>query len=630
MKVRNTVRGTIGSLFLAFFVLVTASVAATFWGIQAQRMDALVINLAGRQRMLTQKITWLALAQPENPELEASVRLFEQTLRALQDGGVTYYGTGSSLSSDDETLLVILPAVSDPGLRAELDQVVENWSEFRQYLQPVDAVALQRLSPILLARLDVLVSRFEAKARAKLFRVQIIQAFSFIGALVLLGLGYWVTQRRVLYPLTQLQVAAQRLAQGELEQPLPPMGDDELGEVGHAFEVMRQQITATHQELETHVAQRTRELVAAFEFSQEIITQLDLERLLQAVTDRARTLTRARSAALCLLDEEKESLGLTVTSGHPLPPLSLHQNLHHDPAYQVVAEGCTVTLCTDCAQCGFLLAQQPGQCAVVPLRARETILGALCVVRDAGAPFDADETRALTLLANVAAIAIINAHLAEDGRKQAAQAAILTERERLAGELHDNLAQTLGFLNLQTDRVQRMLTSAQVQCALEELDKVKSAVEIAYNQVRGALVGLSECITGTDDFLHRLKTCLEEIGQRSGQHIELQVGDTSTLHLSRLAQEQTLLILREAVTNISKHAHARNVCVRLERDDGQVRLTVEDDGVGFDPQEIINGGHLGLRLMRARAERSGGTLTVESAPGAGTRVTVSFALEELT
>ena len=66
--------------------------------------------------------------------------------------------------------------------------------------------------------------------------------------------------------------------------------------------------------------------------------------------------------------------------------------------------------------------------------------------------------------------------------------------------------------------------------------------------------------------------------------------------------------------------------VCIERVDGQCRLTIEDDGCGFDPQDIQGGHHLGLRLMRARAERSGGTLMVESAPGAGTRVVVSFPL----
>ncbi len=628
MKTKEAIRRKIGLLFLAFFTLVTISVAVTFWGIETQKADALVINLAGRQRMLTQKITWLALAQPHSPELEASIQLFEQTQRALRDGGSTYYGTGSASLSAEAAPQVVLPPTTDPALRADLDQVARFWDDFRAHLYPLDADSLQSQSLVLLARLDALVSHYEAQARAKVRRVQIIQGLSFVCAVLLLGWSYGLTRRQILYPLTQLYAAAQRMAQGQLEQPLPPMRDDELGQVSQAFESMRREVSAARRGLEERVAQRTQELAAAFEFSQEIITQLDLERLLRAVTERARTLARARAAALCLLDEDQSHLILTAHSGEPITPLALRQSLQRDPAYQVVSQGQTVTLCADCAQCGFLITHHPGQCAVAPLRAGETTLGALCVVREVEAAFDADETRALTLLANVATIAIINARLVEDGRQQAAQTAILAERERLAGELHDNLAQTLGFLNLQADQIRRMLATGQVQRALDELDRIKGAVEAAYNQVRGALVGLSESLAAADDFLHRLRACLEEMGQKGGLQVELQIEDTSALQLPRLVQAQALLILREAVTNAFKHAQARNVCVRVRRNDRQACFTVEDDGVGFDPQIVVNGEHLGLRLMRARAERSGGALVVESAPGAGTRVAVYFALEE--
>jgi methyl-accepting chemotaxis protein len=69
----KSIRGRLGLLFLAFVLLVSFSVGATYWSVSTQRKDALIINLAGRQRMLTQKMTWLALAQPEDPELSASI-----------------------------------------------------------------------------------------------------------------------------------------------------------------------------------------------------------------------------------------------------------------------------------------------------------------------------------------------------------------------------------------------------------------------------------------------------------------------------------------------------------------------------------------------------------------------------
>ena len=85
-------------------------------------------------------------------------------------------------------------------------------------------------------------------------------------------------------------------------------------------------------------------------------------------------------------------------------------------------------------------------------------------------------------------------------------------------------------------------------------------------------------------------------------------------------------IIRESLTNIRRHAQAQHVVVRVERVNDQARFTIEDDGCGFDPQAIVSDAHLGLTIMRARAERSGGTLKVESAKGVGTKVMAMFPL----
>ena len=223
------------------------------------------------------------------------------------------------------------------------------------------------------------------------------------------------------------------------------MNKDELGELGRAFETMRAEIAAARDQLESRVAQRTRELTSAFELSQEIVAQHDLDHLLQSVTDRARALTQSQAASLCLLDENRAELTLVAQSGNGKSPAGLRQSVQRDLVRRVVEDGETVIMQAACSQCGFLLAHTPGQCVAAPLSAGSESLGALCAVREMGKPFDADETRALTLLANSAAIAIANARLIAAEQRQAAHAATLAERERLAAELHDNLAQTLKF-----------------------------------------------------------------------------------------------------------------------------------------------------------------------------------------
>jgi two-component system nitrate/nitrite sensor histidine kinase NarX len=155
---------------------------------------------------------------------------------------------------------------------------------------------------------------------------------------------------------------------------------------------------------------------------------------------------------------------------------------------------------------------------------------------------------------------------------------------------------------------------------------MKSAIGGAYEQVRAALAGLSEPVPGADDFACKLNASLEEMRRITFLPIALEIANPSALALPRLVQAQAIHIVREALVNTHKHAQARSVRVCIEHVDGQCRFTIEDDGCGFDPQDIQGSHHLGLRLMRARAERSGGTLMVESAPGAGTRVVVCFPL----
>src|SRR5512143_805473 len=110
----TTLRSKMSVLFIAFFLLVFLSIASTFAALEAQKQDALVINLAGRQRMLTQKMIWLALAQPNSTDLITSIQLFDSTLTALRDGGATLDSNGNTVN---------LSPAPDAELRSQLNDV---------------------------------------------------------------------------------------------------------------------------------------------------------------------------------------------------------------------------------------------------------------------------------------------------------------------------------------------------------------------------------------------------------------------------------------------------------------------------------------------------------------------------
>ena len=608
----RSLRSRLGAVFLGFLILVAASAAATALTVNAQIDDARVINLAGRQRMLTQQMAWLALSQPDHPQLVADIDRFERTLRALRDGGTTLTAADRSIT---------LPPAPDQAILARLSDIAQTWHTFRASLQPPNAAGLQAAAPVILAQLDQLVSEYELRAQAKVIQLQMIQTTFLMFALALVVAGYFLMRRQIIQPLSVLETAARQMAKGQLTGTLPRLRDDELGEVGRAFETMRAEIISVHDQLEARVDQRTWELAAAFELSQEIVGQIDLDRLLQSVVDQARTLTSAAAASLCLIDRESRLLSLAAISGAGSTQLHMQQTLNRHPAQQVVGQGATVVVDAGCTHCGFLCAHAPGCSAVAPLRTSSATLGALCVVRQRAPDFDANETRALTLLANSAAVAIANARLVEQQKQQAEQAAIAVERDRLAVELHDNLAQTLSFLNLKSDRVHELLGDRQFDQASGELAQMKQAIGTAYQQVRAALTGLREAPPDGDNLRARLSDCVAEMNTSSEAVVELKVVDASALALPRVAQAQAYHIVREALTNARRHAQAQHVSVIVSRHNGTACFAIEDDGQGFERAAVDEHQHLGLNIMRTRAERCGGTLQLESELGKGTKVT---------
>ncbi len=619
MPIFRTLRAQLSATFLGFLVLVGGSVTATFLAVQAQADDARLINLAGRQRMLTQQMTRLALTQPDNPELHTAIQLFDQTLLALRVGGTTLDPAGRT---------VTLPAAPDPALRAELDQIGRSWAVFRQELENGDRSALQSESSAILAHLDSIVSAYETRARNKLVRLQLIQIVFLIAALLLLAQGYVLTRRHIVQPLAILGAATRRMAAGQLSEAVTLHNNNELGDLAADFEVMRIELAAARTQLEHQVARRTRELEAAFEFSQEIVAQLNAEYLLSSVADRTQTLMHANAVSLCLLTPDGGNLELVASRGEADHRIGLRQSVRHGLAAQVVGDGETVVVEAACSSCGFLQVCGPGQGVAAPLRVGAQTLGALCAVRSSGAPFDLDEVRALTLLANSAAIALVNARLAEAGQRQAELAAAATERENLAAELHDNLAQTLSFLRLKVERAREGLAIGQAVEA--ELERMIPAIDQAYGQVRAALVGLRQPPLWAEDFAPKLQACVTDFNRDTGLSIELVIAEPATLALPPVVQTQVLHIVREALTNVRRHAGASHVWVRVDHANGSSCLTVEDDGCGFDPLAVEAEQHLGLVIMSTRAERSGGSLAIESTPGAGTRVLASFPLPRST
>jgi signal transduction histidine kinase len=208
--------------------------------------------------------------------------------------------------------------------------------------------------------------------------------------------------------------------------------------------------------------------------------------------------------------------------------------------------------------------------------------------------------------------------------------ATLKERERIAQELHDTLAQELAVLQIKLNEAEANLPSdaARARDAFEEIHKITGR---AYEELRQAIFGLHTMVSKSLGLIPTLTEYLHDYSHMTKIPVSLKVARPEALRFAPDVEVQLIRIVHEALTNVFKHAQARHGTVNLEAADGFGQIMIEDDGRGFVLSDSPdNGLHLGLKTMRERAEAAGGKLTINSVSGKGTQVVVCLPLDERT
>ncbi len=208
--------------------------------------------------------------------------------------------------------------------------------------------------------------------------------------------------------------------------------------------------------------------------------------------------------------------------------------------------------------------------------------------------------------------------------------AVMNERQRIARELHDSLAQSLGYLHLGLGALERQITGGQMAEAHAELTELRQAARDAYEEARQAIFGLRSMVSRSLGLIPTLTEYLHDWSRRAGITVDLKVDAEETMTLTPVVEVQLIRIIQEAMANVRRHAGAQRVVVSIERDRESARVVIRDDGVGFDPPAIAGGGRdrFGMETMRERAEAVGGKLTLTSEPGQGTAVELQLPLDE--
>lgn len=209
--------------------------------------------------------------------------------------------------------------------------------------------------------------------------------------------------------------------------------------------------------------------------------------------------------------------------------------------------------------------------------------------------------------------------------------AMLQERERLARELHDSLGQILGFMNVQTQAARQLLAKGKNQDADQLLLRLHDVAKTAQTDVREQIMNLRSGSALDTDFRTMLHDYMEQFSNFSNIKVDL-VGmeQIDAIEMSPQVEIQLLRIIQEALTNVRKHAQAQRITISLAVQSAQIHVVVEDDGRGFDLANTAgaeNGYHIGLNVMRERAEEVGGHFAIKSQPGRGAKVTVDLPIQ---
>jgi len=353
---------------------------------------------------------------------------------------------------------------------------------------------------------------------------------------------------------------------------------------------------------------------------------LDLEPVLQLIVDRVRDLADAEYAALGIIGEDG-GLERFVTSGvtearrRQIGPLPRGRGL----LGIIIRESQSVRIPdigSDPRRHGFPPHHPPMRSFLgVPVRVRGAAIGNFYLTNKRGSDeFSADDQRLVERFALHAAIAIDNARLHEQVRRLA----VVAERDRIGRDLHDGVIQRLYAVTLALDDLPDLMDEEPHE-ARDRVDRAIETLQAAIGDIRGFVYDLRPTLPAPEDLRRALGEVAGEVRRTGTTSVSVEVADEVLLPSEAAAD--VVAIVREALSNVQRHAAARRAGVQLTVRGETLRLVIADDGHGFDAHGRRTRQQHGLSNIRDRAAALGGRVIVRSKPGTGTRVIVNLPLE---
>ena len=354
----------------------------------------------------------------------------------------------------------------------------------------------------------------------------------------------------------------------------------------------------------------------------------DVDRILLYIVDSAVKLLNADYMGLALVNDNPPELNIKYAASRSRSELIEVSIPVENPVIQRVIESQTRYRSTaeeapeEQRSAGTFPQGPAGSIVAVPLALDSRPIGVLWAARVEPQVFSETDLIWLDCLADQVVIAIKHGLMTS----QLQSLSITEERSRIAREMHDGLAQVLGYMNLQVQTLEAFLQQGKLDKLQVKLEEMHQAVQTATADVRENILSLRTTLANEKGVIPAIEEYLDEFGIQTeiATYFDNQVG--SEMNLASLSEVQLVCILQEALANVRKHARAKNVWVRVstlsEEDSESIVLWVEDDGIGFVPARQARS--FGLQTMGERAKSVGGGLSIHSNPGKGTRIACHF------
>ena len=583
------------------------------------------INDAGSLRMQTYRLAYMVGNHATERQINNQIKEFEQSLQKV---------------SRTDAINPLLPAQRPQAYDLIQSMLVIDWQsnilpKLQKHTLPTN-IDLYRFA----GNIDLFVQALENANEENTRWLRRFQMALILMILIAAGVMIKFHYSWIIRPLEALLDGVQTIGRGGFGVAIPTGYIQEFAQVSKGFNQMSAHLKTLYTDLEGLVARQTQDLARQ---------NRDLEMLYQTTRDLHQTHTPTKAAeeflsrvvpavsasagSIRLLDFERKRTDLVASTGLPADVQTAGQcseleaclRGHKDkggeggrPSENPSGQSACFYDARDYGNLPFVTGH-PGfaRVSVFPILYKSEELGILTLYFSDGIELGENDDSLLRTLCGQLGVSIANSRFAQER----SQLAVLQERNLIAQGLHDSIAQTLTFLNLQVQMLDSAYKAGEKEQMEENIRFLTDGVQECYDDVRELLLNFRTKISNKD-FPEAGTSLLARFEQQTQIEVDTAWRDDGP-SLNNDEQLQVIFILQESLSNIRKHAQAHHVVVELDnRHDFTLRI--RDDGVGFDTGRLKNmsEAHVGLGIMQERARRINAVLSVESQPHQGTTVTL--------